>query len=71
MNTPLHVIIAKLSGKPLSVQCDELTRLVAAEKLHSGRRAELQALLYNRRQREIRHLNRTKGKGWAACAPAP
>lgn len=71
MKTPLHVIIAKLNKMTLSAQCDELMRLVAAEKVHSGRRAELHALLQNRRQREIRHLNRTKGKGWAACAPAP
>lgn len=62
MKEPLYQIIAKLNKKTLSVQCDELMRLVAAEKLHSGRRAELQALLENRRTREIRHNVRMRAK---------
>lgn len=62
MKEPLHLIIARLSKKTLSVQCEELMRLVAAEKLHSSRRAELQALLYNRRTREIRHNVRMRAK---------
>lgn len=62
MKEPLHLIIARLSRKTLSAQCEELMRLVAAEKLHSGRRAELLALLHNRRTREIKHNNRMRAK---------
>jgi hypothetical protein len=65
MKEPLYLIIAGLSRKTLAEQCEELMRLVAAEKLHSGRRAELQALLYDRRTREIRHNNRMRAKARA------
>lgn len=66
MKTPLYTIISRLARKSLSDQCDELMRLVAAEKLHSGRRAELQALLYDRRTREIKHSNRMRAKARAS-----
>jgi len=66
MKTPIHLIIAGLRGKTLAVQCEQLMRLVAAEKLHSGRRAELHALLVDRRTREIKHNNRMRAKARAA-----
>lgn len=66
MKTPLHIVISKLKRMTLTAQCEELMRLVAAEKPHSGRRAELQAILYHTRQREIRHNNRTERKGRVA-----
>lgn len=66
MKTPLHIIISKLKRMTLTAQCEELMRLVAAEKPHSGRRAELQAILYHTRQREIRHNNRMRAKAKAA-----
>jgi hypothetical protein len=66
MKEPLYLIIAGLSRKTLAEQCEELMRLVAAEKLHSSRRAELQALLYDRRTREIKYSNRMRAKARAA-----
>jgi hypothetical protein len=65
MKEPLYSIIARLRRMTLSAQCEELMRLVAAEKLRSGRRAELQLLLQDRRSREIRHNNRMRAKARA------
>lgn len=61
MKTPLHVIISRISKMKLDDQCDELVKLVAAERPYSVRRNELLSLLQGKRTKQmIRNARKAK-----------
>lgn len=51
---PIHEIVSRINKMPIDDQVDELVGLVAAEKIFSVRRNELESLLRGKRDKQLR-----------------